>query len=284
MDIRSLALRNQLMSEPLLRLVTDIDSLPSLPPLYYRIVEAMEAPNVELPAIGELIAQELGLATRVLQLANRAGTTLTRRITSLEQATALLGLETIGAVVVQHHVLSQVAQSSVPGFSAEQLWQHSVLTSAYAQRIARTLTHDRELLAASLTAGLLHDLGALVFAIYLPVPYRASLDLAETDNQPMWMAERRVVRATHAEVGAYLLARWSLPEPIIEVIAYHHEPARCQTAVSAALTAVHAAEALADEAERSDEDEPQDYFDQEYLTEQKLTEQVPSWRALCEEE
>ena len=30
---------------------------------------------------------------------------------------------------------------------------------------------------------------------------------------------------THAEVGAYLLGLWGLPDPIVEAVALHHTPA-----------------------------------------------------------
>jgi len=65
--------------------------------------------------------------------------------------------------------------------------------------------------------------------------------------------EREEIGATHAEIGAYLLTLWGLPDGIIEATAFHHEPARAGS-VACVTTAVHAASALlSDDAEVLDE-------------------------------
>jgi len=48
--------------------------------------------------------------------------------------------------------------------------------------------------------------------------------LAEERGLPLCEAERAVLDATHAEVGAYLLGLWGLPYPILEAVAFHHDP------------------------------------------------------------
>ena len=49
---------------------------------------------------------------------------------------------------------------------------------------------------------------------------------------------------THAEVGAYLLGLWGLPDPIVEAVAWHHNPGGCPGKAFTPLTAVHAADAI----------------------------------------
>jgi HD-like signal output (HDOD) protein len=39
-------------------------------------------------------------------------------------------------------------------------------------------------------------------------------------------AELLVLGITHSELGACLLGTWGLPLPILEAIAWHHEPQR----------------------------------------------------------
>ena len=52
---------------------------------------------------------------------------------------------------------------------------------------------------------------------------------------------------THGEIGAYPLGLWGLPYPIVEAVAYHHEPRRVPEQRSELLGIVHVADALAGE-------------------------------------
>lgn len=90
-------------------------------------------------------------------------------------------------------------------------------------------------------------------------------------------AERQVFEATHAEVGAYLLGIWGLPDPIIEAVAFHHRPVECAPTF-APLTAVHVADALALEHKRQEngESEPE-RLDMGYLKQLGLAERLPVW-------
>jgi uncharacterized repeat protein (TIGR03803 family) len=49
---------------------------------------------------------------------------------------------------------------------------------------------------------------------------------------------------THAEVGAYLLWLWALPDPITEVVLRHHELPADLEGISSPTMAVHVADAL----------------------------------------
>ena len=77
------------------------------------------------------------------------------------------------------------------------------------------------------SAGLLHDVGQLILATGLPEEYAAVLQGAKDQGRPVWQVEQEHFGATHADVGAYLLALWGLPNPIVEAVAMHHCPAVC---------------------------------------------------------
>jgi hypothetical protein len=80
---------------------------------------------------------------------------------------------------------------------------------------------DRE---DALTAGMLHDVGSLLLATFLPSEWQQTRALADELAVESWVAERQVLGVTHAELGAYLLGLWGLPYPIVEATAYHHLP------------------------------------------------------------
>jgi len=53
----------------------------------------------------------------------------------------------------------------------------------------------------------------------------------------MWEAECRITMLPTAEVGGYLLARWGLPSPVGEAVAFHHRPGSARLQAFGPLTA-----------------------------------------------
>ena len=73
---------------------------------------------------------------------------------------------------------------------------------------------------AATTAGMMHEVGLMVLAVNEPEAVDAAFRMALVDKIPMLEAERRLLRATHAQIGAYLLGLWGLPSPIVEAVAF----------------------------------------------------------------
>ncbi|MFQ5491870.1 MAG: HDOD domain-containing protein, partial [Phycisphaerae bacterium] len=100
-------------------------------------------------------------------------------------------------------------------------------------------------------------------------------------NLSLCQAEREVLGATHADVGAYLLGLWGLPDPIVEATAFHHDPARSRNESFSALTAVHAANALVLELAGGDEDGTKAQLDLDYLARVGVADRITAWRSDC---
>lgn len=246
---RACALQQLLNSSSLQALASRLDSVPSLPSLYLQVVKELEAREPSMPTIGRIIGQDMGMTAKILQLANSALFSLPRRVGSAAQAVVLLGVETTRALVLAAHVFSRIDPHLLQSLALESLWRHSMTVSALARRIAQTEQADETTLGYAATAGMLHDIGKVVLASQWPKAYQEALARTRQENIPLWEAERAVFGAGHAEVGAYLLGLWGLPDPIMEAVAWHHQPEVCPGDHFTLLTAVHAADALAHEAE-----------------------------------
>jgi len=61
---------------------------------------------------------------------------------------------------------------------------------------------------------------------------------------PLQEAEARILGASHAQLGAYLLGLWGLPAALVEAVAFHHAPDRVAQSQFGALEAVAIAESL----------------------------------------
>jgi HD-like signal output (HDOD) protein/CheY-like chemotaxis protein len=279
---RACALRELLSDEALKGVVSRMSSLPALPDLYLQLVDELRSPDASLQTIGALLAQDLGMTAKVLQLVNSAFFGLPRRVSSPAQAVNLLGLETVKALVLSAHIFSQLDEADIEGFCLRALEMHSLATGILARRILATRQAPGAGDDHTLTAGLLHDIGKLVLAVNLPDRYGKVVVLARDQSLPVEDAERQVLGTTHGEVGAYLLGLWGLPDPIVEVAAFHHHPRQCPGTRFGALTAVHVADVLEHEHNHSADSLAGTVLDLDYLTRTGCAEQLPAWRELAQ--
>jgi hypothetical protein len=102
-------------------------------------------------------------------------------------------------------------------------------------------------------AGLLHDIGKLALAQNFEVAYQGAVKGAEQQGRPLFQVEKELLGATHAEAGAYLLAVWGLPLPILEAVAFHHDSSGVFANGFSPAAAVHLAEHLVEEGADVDE-------------------------------
>ncbi len=130
-------------------------------------------------------------------------------------------------------------------------------------------------------AGLLHDVGQLILAAGLAEPYDRVLQKARTAGQPVWEAERAEFGATHAEVGAYLLGLWGLPNPVVEAVALHHRPAECLARGFSPAIAVHVADALAHEPNGDGAADVAPQVDRACLAALGLEDRLNAWKERC---
>ena len=279
---RSCALRESLADEQLHRAVVNLRNLPSLPTIYQELTEEIHSRDASLKKIAKIISRDIAMVTKILQLVNSAFFGLRTTVSNSEQAVALLGSDTIKSLVLSMQVFSQFEGAALPGFSLDALWHHGLVTSTFARVIAKEERVAQAVIDDAFTAGLLHDVGALVLATNKPEEYRRVLVMQQEKNLLGWQAEQEVFGATHAEVGAHLLSLWGLGEAIVEAVAFHHRPSACGATEFTSLTAVHVANAFLEQDQAVEEKKTALGPDMEYLTRVALPACLPKWRELCQ--
>ncbi|ROQ90130.1 response regulator [Desulfosoma caldarium] len=237
-------LRTLLEEKPLRALVSSVDTLPSLPSLYQQIMEELESEAPSIRRVGEIIARDVGMTAKILQLVNSAFFGLTRHVSSPEQAVVLLGLNIIRALVISTQIFTEFQAKGLPADEMDRLWTHSLNTAVSAKAVAQAAHAEPIIVDDAFMAGMLHDVGKLILWQAFPDKAADVGKRCEATGEPLWKSEEALVGTTHGELGAYLLGVWGLPDNIVEAVAFHHFPGRCPHREFSALTAVHAADLL----------------------------------------
>ncbi len=280
---RAFALRDLLENERLKQLTTRINNLPSLPALHSQLTEELRQDSPSMERVGEIISRDIGMTAKMLQLVNSAFFGLAQPISTPMDAVTYLGLNTIRSLALSMAIFSQYDQKTCKAFSLDALARHSWITGKLARTVAQVERQSTQFREQCFLAGMLHDTGQLILAFELQDEYAAVISQARMQNVPLWQAEQQSFGASHADVGAYLLALWGLPNPIIEVVAMHHQPARCAAAEFSPAVVVHAADVFAHELSGAETEVTPPPLDTAYLATLGFAERIDTWRDACRE-
>jgi putative nucleotidyltransferase with HDIG domain len=239
---RAINLKSLLLYSSLIDAISEMDTLPSVPALYIEMTKELQSPEPSIQKVGRIIERDPGMAVKILQIVNSAFFGLRRNISNPADAVFFLGLDRVQHLFLALHMFSKFSSSQNSSFSIQLLWDHSFSTAMLAKTIAEREEMSKEVVGDSFTAGLLHDIGKLMLACRLPDRHAEAVNIAQRDAIPLWLAEHQVLSVTHAEIGAYLLGLWGLPDSIVEAVAYHHRPMESGNTAFCALTAVHIAD------------------------------------------
>ncbi len=273
---RACTLRDLLPSDPFQRVVSQVRSLPSPAEHYQALLDAVQS-DVRTAA-APIVAEDPAMAAKLLQLVNSAFFGTPRRMCSAQEAVALVGKETLSDLLSGGHSFESAGPPQSGGFSTEMLRQHSIRVGTFARRIVEAEGGSPEQAEEAYTGGLLHDVGMLIFAQCYPDSYAQTLYRSNGAGRLPYYVEHQTFGATHAEVGAYLLGLWGLPDAIVETVAYHHCPRETSGASPLLLAAVHVADHLAHQAAGSGATGTPDMG---YLQEQGFCERLAVWEEAC---
>jgi HD-like signal output (HDOD) protein len=247
---RVCAMQDLLSSPELRKIVGAVGELPSLSATYTDLTHAVSDPNTSIRQVAEIIERDIAMSAKILQLANSAFFGLAKRVTSLPGAVSRLGMETIKSLALASEAFRVfVPNSRVPQSVCDSIQRHAVRTAA----IAGALPVERGTRDITAVAALLHDIGSLFLASAMPDQFCAVLSLASKRGCKSFEAEEELLGTSHAEIGAYLLGLWGIPNLAVEAIAHHHHPTRIPHSAFDCTTAVYVADLLAGELE----DDPQ---------------------------
>ncbi len=248
---RAFSLKASLGDSNVFDIVSQMEVVPSLPCLYLQVVEKLRDPETDISEVSEIIRQDIGMTANILKLVNSAFFGSGRKIANVDEAVTQLGMQLLKDLILVAEFFSQYEDDPVVAKAADSLWLHSQEVAGIAKAILEcegASVADKE---AVLVAAMLHDLGKLILTVNFPDEYGKLLVRCAEKGESLIRMEKTQFGATHAEVGSYLLGLWGLDEKIVDTIALHHKPDQSVNADFGVLTAIHAANAMANARSKS---------------------------------
>ncbi|MBI4804827.1 MAG: HDOD domain-containing protein [Desulfovibrio sp.] len=279
----SLSLRDVLASRQLKSIVARLESLPTLPAIYNQLVAALSNENSTLKELGDIVSQDVSMVASILRLANSAFFGLPTRVASIHHAVNHLGGQTLRALVLGTHLFSSLKDVDQHPFSIKMLWEHSLRVACFARSITDVDGAQQSDCDDSFIAGMLHDVGKLVLATNMEKEFGQVLAMVRAKNCPVHVAEREILGATHAEVGAYLMGLWGFSSSHIETVCWHHTPQRQDSQTLSPQLSVYAANVLDHEMVRINSGYALRPFELETRDLEDTSERLKNWRSLCEQ-
>jgi putative nucleotidyltransferase with HDIG domain len=273
-------LKHILDNEAVRAIVTGLQSLPAMPDLYIQIERELEGSDPDLRRIARLVEKDVGMSATLMRVVNSSFFGFYEKITSPAHAVALLGVEALKGLVLGVHLLSEADASGVPGYSIAKLWEHSLQTAYVAKVVAGLEGGDDAFMEGCFIAGILHDIGKLVFVTQMPEAYLPVVEQARQGKGPVLSIERRELGVSHAEVGAYLAGLWGFKKEVVEAVNEHHTPGGSAREFCMAFV-VHAADALQHEIAQGGGDYVFPSIDLDWLEGVGKTERYALWRETC---
>lgn len=228
-----------LKSRDILELINNIEKLPTIDTNYHKILRMIEKDEATGHISAE-IEKDLVISTKLLQIANSAYYGV--RTGSVKKATVFLGLQNLKSLIYSTAIMNSYDQYALRDkITVRLLWEHSLTTNKLLHFIYDSFL-DKNIPEAAYSAGLLHNIGALILIQNYSGQYTKMITKARAEGLNLLELERDAYHVTHQEAGGYLISWWELPFPIVEAALFHHRPLDPCVLNKEVVAAVHLAQ------------------------------------------
>lgn len=208
-------------------LTNTFDYLPILSKSDIEILRLLNNKEITFNFISEIINKNHSLAARILAIANSPAYGFPKKISTVEMAISILGIEAVKDLVIGFSIINSTLQEKDRYFISEAFNEHAYLCGYVSQLLANDF--DYPIKNEAFVAGLLHDIGIPIIHRFLNNEFKLISELKFYRKISQTKAERMILGTTHCEIGATVAEKWSLPESLVDAIRFHHSPAECES-------------------------------------------------------
>lgn len=211
----------RMIAEHILKNIKQVAPLPSN---IRRIMDIVDDSEADMVQLAKVVEEDPTLTMQAINLCNSAYYSLPVQVNSVAHAVRFLGMETVGGLAMAAYLRGLMwlgGNKTNPWLEGAE--NHLLMTGQLSEKLARSAGG---LVSPSMvfTAGILHDVGKLVFSKLDDIYALEVQDLVRSGRMPAVDAERHILGMDHAEAGARLAMRWNISETIVDAVRNHHDP------------------------------------------------------------
>jgi len=193
-------------------------TLPSMNEVASALIASLNNEHASVHEVSTIISKDPALSANLLRVANSAQFGLSRGVSTLDDAIALVGLARVRALAMSACLTA--AFPTLPGLDRDAFWQSSTACAGYAQWLARGVGVDTQV--AWLT-GMMLRLGEVLIGQVEPEALKA---IEQLPMQPgdRWRREKQLIGFTEGQITAELARRWNFPLQMVQALQRSPEP------------------------------------------------------------
>lgn len=201
-------------------LLNQTNKLPNVPEVVRYLVRALNDPNADYSAISKKVSEDQTLSLKILRLVNSAHFGLSRKVSSIDEATVMLGMGRLKTLVIASGFANSAVD--VEGLDIKKFWSESFRVATLARWFAAKSDNvDPDI---AFTAGIIHNIGRLLLHLAQPNRAKAIQTLIEESHVSRSEAEIERLGFTSQEAGQALLDMWSFPSELGQAVKQHKKP------------------------------------------------------------
>ncbi len=201
------------------------EDMPAISPIMGKINEISRQMDTSPKEMVKIIMLDPVLTGKVIKLVNSSFYGLPIRVKSLAQAVVLLGMNTVKNLAISTSLFSTIfIKEKISPLHPEEFWRHCLGTAVGCKFLARGLRVPAEILETFFVAGLLHDVGKILFIRTDPDRFNKALTESRRLGVSLSFAELAHFGCSHPQAGGVLAKKWKLEDSLVQVIESHHSP------------------------------------------------------------
>jgi len=212
---------NKTAMETARRMVAGIDDLPTIPAVATQVMQLLDAPEVDVDKVADLMLSDQVMTARVMKMVNSPIFRPAQEITSLKRALVYLGEKHIKEMALTSSFINafEGAGGAIP---VNTFWEHSFGVGMVSKTIAEKIRYND--IEKAYLSGIIHDIGEVVLSNYYPEKFASALSATQKRPVRLVDVEYEIFGTSHSEIGFCMAEKWNFPEAYREVILYHHLP------------------------------------------------------------
>lgn len=226
----------------------EIQNLPTLPEVILNIQRLIMSEEGDASLLAKIIEHDPPLTAKILRVANSAfyGTPNSGKISSIQLAITRIGFNEVGHIAMAVNIIKQFSHKS-DILDYKEFWKHALKAAFFCNNIASYLSTTglipKEFRHLFFLAGLLHDIGILIYEQFFHEQFDNIIKYAISKELSFLMAEKDIIPSeTHSVIGAELLNMWKIEPSVVSAVRFHHTPEKSSESHKIIVNTIHLCE------------------------------------------